>query len=149
MRQPPRRGVLRSLVCFIDGTAVQDGYKRFPDPAVEGIDDYAMIREVILETVPARGRRGGVVPGRHPVDGGLGQLHAALSAFDEMNIRPPMVISLAKREEEIYISPAASRFASHVTIRPCASYSRSATRPIALHSTTTNSCGGRKPSTRT
>ncbi|MHC4698433.1 MAG: excinuclease ABC subunit UvrC, partial [Planctomycetota bacterium] len=31
------------------------------------------------------------------------QLHAGLDAFSDMNIRPPMVISLAKREEEIYI----------------------------------------------
>ncbi|MBU0718167.1 MAG: excinuclease ABC subunit UvrC, partial [Planctomycetes bacterium] len=37
------------------------------------------------------------------IDGGLGQLHAGLEAFSEMNLRPPMVISLAKREEEVYI----------------------------------------------
>ena len=36
------------------------------------------------------------------IDGGLGQLHAALAECEEMFIRPPMVISLAKREEEIY-----------------------------------------------
>jgi len=37
------------------------------------------------------------------IDGGLGQLHAGLEAFGEMDLRPPMVISLAKRDEEIYI----------------------------------------------
>ncbi len=42
------------------------------------------------------------------IDGGLGQLHAALEAFSEMSVRPPMVISLAKREEEIYIQRKAS-----------------------------------------
>ena len=37
------------------------------------------------------------------IDGGLGQLHAGMEVFEEMDIRPPMVISLAKREEEVYI----------------------------------------------
>jgi excinuclease ABC subunit C len=40
------------------------------------------------------------------VDGGRGQLNAALSAFKELDIRPPTVISLAKREEEIYVDDA-------------------------------------------
>ena len=38
----------------------------------------------------------------------MGQLHAGLEAFGEMNLRPPMVISLAKREEEIYIQARSS-----------------------------------------
>ena len=37
------------------------------------------------------------------IDGGLGQLHAAREAFAEMDNRPPMVISLAKREEEVFV----------------------------------------------
>ena len=37
------------------------------------------------------------------IDGGLGQLHAALEAFDTLDVRPPMVISLAKKEELIYV----------------------------------------------
>jgi excinuclease ABC subunit C len=36
------------------------------------------------------------------IDGGLGHLHAGLEAFADMDVHPPMVISLAKREEEIY-----------------------------------------------
>jgi len=37
------------------------------------------------------------------IDGGLGQLHAAMEAFEQLPVRPPMVISLAKKEELIYI----------------------------------------------
>ncbi len=37
------------------------------------------------------------------IDGGLGQLHAALEAFEVLDVRPPMVISLAKKEELIYV----------------------------------------------
>ncbi len=36
------------------------------------------------------------------IDGGIGQLHAALEAFEQLEIKPPMVISLAKKEELIY-----------------------------------------------
>ena len=58
----------------------------------------------------SRGRRfkrledeGEVFPDLLLVDGGRGQLNAALAAFRELSIEPPMVISLAKREEEVYL----------------------------------------------
>jgi hypothetical protein len=37
------------------------------------------------------------------IDGGLGQLHAAMDVFKEMDVKPPMVVSLAKKEELIYV----------------------------------------------
>ncbi len=92
-----------SLVSFIDGKPFKGGYKRFRIKTVEGIDDYAMIREVVLRRYRHAAEGEELYPDVILIDGGLGQLHAALGAFDEMNIRPPMVISLAKREEEIYI----------------------------------------------
>lgn len=92
-----------SLVCFIDGKPFKNGYKRFRIKTVEGVDDYAMIREVVLRRYRHAAEGEELYPDVILIDGGLGQLHAALSAFDEMNIAPPMVISLAKREEEIYI----------------------------------------------
>ncbi|MDM8004901.1 MAG: excinuclease ABC subunit UvrC [Phycisphaerae bacterium] len=92
-----------SLVCLIDGKPFKNGYKRFRIQTVEGINDYAMIREVILRRYRHAAEGEELYPDVILIDGGLGQLHAALSAFDEMNVRPPMVISLAKREEEIYI----------------------------------------------
>lgn len=102
-----------SLVCFIDGRPFKSGYRRFKIKTVSGVDDYAMIREVI-----ARRYRHAVIseelfPDVILIDGGLGQLHAALEAFNDMAIaaeadgadvvKPLMVISLAKKQELVYV----------------------------------------------
>ena len=92
-----------SLVCFIDGKPFKTGYRRFRIKSVEGMDDYAMIREVILRRYRYAADGEALYPDVILIDGGLGQLHAALTAFDELDIHPPMVLSLAKREEEVYI----------------------------------------------
>ncbi len=92
-----------ALVCFIDGRPFKGGYKRFRIKTVEGIDDYAMIREVIQRRYRYAADGEELYPDIILIDGGLGQLHAGMDAFADMNVRPPMVISLAKREEEIYI----------------------------------------------
>ncbi len=92
-----------ALVCFIDGRPFKGGYRRFRIKTVEGIDDYAAIREVIIRRYRYAAEGEELYPEVILIDGGLGQLHAGLEAFGEMNIRPPMVISLAKREEEVYI----------------------------------------------
>ena len=91
------------LVCFIDGKPFKPGYRRFRIQSVEGVDDYAAIREVIQRRYRHAAEGEELFPDIIVIDGGLGQLHAGLEAFDEMDIRPPMVISLAKREEELYI----------------------------------------------
>jgi excinuclease ABC subunit C len=97
-----------SLVCFIDGKPFKTGYKRYKIKTVQGIDDYAMIREVVRRRYRLAASAEELYPDVILIDGGLGQLHAALAGFDELeneedrDIRPPMVISLAKREEEIY-----------------------------------------------
>ena len=92
-----------SLICFIDGKPFKPGYRRFRIKGVEGVDDYAAIREVITRRYRYAAEGEELYPDVILIDGGLGQLHAGLEAFGEMNLRPPMVISLAKREEEIYI----------------------------------------------
>ncbi len=92
-----------SLVCFIDGKPFKAGYRRFKIKTVEGIDDYAMIREVVTRRYRYAAGGEELYPDVILIDGGLGQLHSAMAAFAEMHVRPPMVISLAKREEEIYI----------------------------------------------
>ncbi len=91
-----------SLVSFIDGKPFKTGYRRFRIKTVEGIDDYAMIREVVLRRYRYAADGEELYPDLILIDGGLGHLHAALSAFAELEIRPPMVVSLAKREEELY-----------------------------------------------
>lgn len=92
-----------SLVCFIDGLPFKNSYRRYRIKSVKGIDDYAMIREVITRRYRQAADGGELYPDLILIDGGLGHLHAALEAFDEMDIKPPMVASLAKRQEEIYI----------------------------------------------
>ncbi|MBN1344438.1 MAG: excinuclease ABC subunit UvrC [Phycisphaerae bacterium] len=92
-----------SLVCFIDGLPFKTGYRRYRIKSVEGQDDYAMIREVIHRRYRRAAGGEELYPDIILIDGGLGQLHAALEAFEHMDLRPPMVISLAKREEEIFV----------------------------------------------
>ena len=102
-----------SLVCFIDGKPYKAGYRRFRIKHVEGVDDYAMIREVIVRRYRHAAIAEELFPDVILIDGGLGQLHAALEAFNSMYeaveveggraMRPPMVIALAKREELLYV----------------------------------------------
>ena len=92
-----------ALVCFIDGKSFKPGYRRFKIKTVDGVDDYASIREVITRRYRYAAQGEELYPDVILIDGGLGQLHAGLAAFDEMDMRPPMVLSLAKREEEVYI----------------------------------------------
>ncbi len=92
-----------SLVCFIDGRPFKSGYRRFQIKSVDGIDDYASIREVVRRRYKRAAEGEELYPDVILIDGGLGQLHAALAACEEAFVKPPMVISLAKREEEIYI----------------------------------------------
>ncbi len=96
-----------ALVCFIDGRPFKNGYRRFRIKNVQGVDDYAMIREVIARRYRYAAEGEELYPDVILIDGGLGQLHAALDAFGEMDAEvcrgPSMVVSLAKREEEIYV----------------------------------------------
>jgi excinuclease ABC subunit C len=92
-----------SLVCFIDGRPFKNGYRRYRIKTVSGVDDYRSIQEVIARRYRDAGSHHELYPDVILIDGGLGQLHAARDAFAEMEVAPPMVISLAKREEEIYV----------------------------------------------
>ncbi|UCE61425.1 MAG: excinuclease ABC subunit UvrC [Phycisphaerales bacterium] len=96
------------LICFIDGKPFKAGYRRFKIEAADRADDYAAIREVIIRRYRYAAEGEELYPDVILIDGGLGQLHAGLEAFSDMNIRPPMVISLAKREEEVYIQARSS-----------------------------------------
>ncbi len=92
-----------ALVCFIDGRPFKNYYKRFRIKGVTGVDDYKSIQEVVGRRYREAGTHNELFPDVILIDGGLGQLHAAMDVFTQMDVRPPMVISLAKREEEIYI----------------------------------------------
>jgi excinuclease ABC subunit C len=91
-----------SKVCFIDGRPFRSEYRRFRIKSVQN-DDYAAIREVVSRRYREAGTGQELYPEVILIDGGLGQLHAALEAFETLDVRPPMVISLAKKEELIYV----------------------------------------------
>jgi excinuclease ABC subunit C len=93
-----------SLVHFIDGLPFKPGYRRYRIRTVEGVDDFASIREVVSRRYRRRddSQEQSVFPDIVLIDGGLGQLNAAREAFALLGVEPPCLISLAKREEEIY-----------------------------------------------
>ena len=92
-----------SLVTFIDGLPFKPGYRRYKIKSVKGIDDYASIREVVSRRIQGLQERDEPFPDIFLIDGGKGQLNAALEAFRILDVKPPTLISLAKREEEIFV----------------------------------------------
>lgn len=90
-----------SKVCFVDGRPLKNEYRRYRIRTA-GNDDYASIREVVSRRYRDAGEGHELYPDLIIIDGGLGQLHAAQEVFDTLNVRPPMVISLAKKEELIF-----------------------------------------------
>lgn len=92
-----------SLVQFIDGMPFKPGYRRFKIQNVKGIDDFRSINEVVSRRFSRLDSEQEVFPDLLLIDGGKGQLSAAMAAFAELDIRPPVVISLAKRDEEIFV----------------------------------------------
>ncbi len=102
--------MVASLVAFIDGLPFKPGYRRYRIRTVQGIDDFASIREVVSRRFRNAYRARSVGEGEDEhvfpdillIDGGKGQLNAALDAFRLLGVEPPCLISLAKREEEIY-----------------------------------------------
>ena len=91
-----------SKVCFIDGVPFKDGYRRYKIKHGQGNNDYLSIQEVVSRRYREAGQNNELFPDVILIDGGLGQLHAALDVFTTMDVKPPMVISLAKKEELVY-----------------------------------------------
>jgi len=92
-----------SLVQFIDGLPFKHGYKRFKIRTVDGVDDFASMREVVSRRLRRLNQEGNTFPDVLLIDGGKGQLNAALAAMKAIDVEPPFTISLAKREEEVYV----------------------------------------------
>jgi excinuclease ABC subunit C len=91
-----------SKVCFIDGVPFKNGYRRYRIKHGEGNNDYKSIQEVVSRRYREAGANNELYPDVILFDGGLGQLHAAMDVFKTMDVRPPMVVSLAKKEELLY-----------------------------------------------
>ena len=92
-----------SLVQFIDGLPFKHGYKRYKIRSVDQVDDYASMREVVHRRFRRLSQEGESFPDILLIDGGKGQLNAALQAMQALEIEPPFTISLAKREEEVFV----------------------------------------------
>lgn len=90
-----------SKVCFIDGRPFKEGYRRYKITSVTN-DDYSAMREVVSRRYREAGDGHELYPDLILIDGGIGQLRAALEAFAQLRVQPPRVISLAKKEELIY-----------------------------------------------
>jgi excinuclease ABC subunit C len=124
-----------SLVSFIDGLPFKPGYRRYRIRSVKGVDDFASIREVVTRRFRRLRQEDQVFPDVLLIDGGKGQLNAALEAFNLLGIEPPTLISLAKREEEIYRPGEAEpiRLSRHAAALRLLQYVRDEAHRFAQH----------------
>lgn len=94
-----------SMTVFTDGEADKSEYRRFKIKTVEGNNDFACLKEVLRRRLSKLGTE---EESRFPkpdlviIDGGKGQLSSVKEIFDEMGVEDIDLISLAKREEEIF-----------------------------------------------
>jgi excinuclease ABC subunit C len=94
-----------SMVVFEEARPKRQGYRRFKIKWVPGMNDYAMMQEIITRRF-SRGveeTQFATPPDLVLVDGGKPQLSATLSALKSLNIESVPVAALAKREEELYL----------------------------------------------
>ena len=91
-----------SCVWFQNGRPLRAEYRKFKIRTVEGIDDFASMKEVVSRFVARRVEERKALPDLVVIDGGKGQLNAAREALEAQGIALP-IISLAKREEEIFV----------------------------------------------
>jgi excinuclease ABC subunit C len=103
-----------SLVVWKDGKAARSEYKKFKVKYTPGPDDFGMMREVIRRRYSRVLKEGLELPDLIVIDGGKGQLSAALGVLEELRIRHPDVIGLAKAKgvkysetdkEKIFLKP--------------------------------------------
>ncbi|HEX4679672.1 MAG TPA: excinuclease ABC subunit UvrC [Gaiellaceae bacterium] len=104
--------IVGSMVVFEDAVAKKAHYRKFTVKGVEGQDDFASMREVISRRFSRLSADPGsdewnesfaAMPNLVVIDGGKGQLSAALAAMQELDLPRVAVISLAKRIEEVFV----------------------------------------------
>jgi excinuclease ABC subunit C len=124
-----------SLVKFIDGKPFKSGYRRFKIKTVKGIDDYAMIAEVVKRRYKYAMRGEELWPDLVLIDGGLGHLRAAEKAFKEMEAPAVTIASIAKREEDIYIQRTSKplKLSANSPVRKLLQYVRDEAHRFAQH----------------
>ncbi|HQF55286.1 MAG TPA: excinuclease ABC subunit UvrC [Fibrobacteria bacterium] len=113
--EPPRRivgfdishlqgtGTVASMVCFLDGRPHKAGYRRFHVKTVEGIDDFASMREVVGRHFRRVREEQADPPDLVLIDGGKGQLGMAVEAIRAEGFPEQQLLGLAKRIEEVFL----------------------------------------------
>jgi len=117
LEKPPRRiecfdisnlqgsDVVASMVVWEEGRMKKSDYRRFIIRSLSGLpDDFQSMREVVTRRYKRIQDEGLSMPDLVLIDGGVGQLHAAQSALDGLNIVDQSLASIAKKEEIIYIA---------------------------------------------
>jgi excinuclease ABC subunit C len=92
-----------SMVVWEDGRMRKSDYRKFIIKDVEGVDDFASMREVIERRYRRLQEEKKPFPGLILIDGGIGQLHAAAQSLDKLEVINQPVASIAKREEIIFV----------------------------------------------
>src|SRR5271170_2306995 len=92
-----------SMVVWEDGAMKKSDYRKFQVKTVTGVDDFASMREVIQRRYERLQEDKKPFPSLILIDGGLGQLHAAFAALEELGFTSQPLASIAKREEVIYV----------------------------------------------
>jgi excinuclease ABC subunit C len=115
LKNPPRRiecfdnsnlqgtDPVSSMVCFVDGRPRRSEYRKFKVRTVVGADDFATMKEVVGRRYSRVMKEGWALPDLIVIDGGKGQVAAAMEVITELGLEHIPLIGLAKRLEEIVL----------------------------------------------
>jgi len=92
-----------SMVVWEEGQMKKSDYRKFIIRTVEGVDDFASMREVVTRRYKRLAQEKKEMPSLVLIDGGLGQLHAAEQALESLEVINQPLAAIAKREEIIYV----------------------------------------------
>jgi excinuclease ABC subunit C len=92
-----------SMVVWEDGKMKKSDYRKFIIRTVDGVDDFASMREVVTRRYKRVQQEEKAMPSLVLIDGGLGQLHAAAEALESLEIINQPLAAIAKREEILYV----------------------------------------------
>jgi excinuclease ABC subunit C len=92
-----------SMVVWENGAMKKADYRKFQVKTVTGVDDFAAMREIITRRYQRLQADKKPLPSLVLIDGGLGQLHAAYAALEQLGITLQPLASIAKKEEVIYV----------------------------------------------
>jgi excinuclease ABC subunit C len=92
-----------SLVVWEEGRMRKGQYRIFNMKGIEGPDDFASMRQVVERRYRRQLEETGAMPDLILIDGGRGQLNAAIEALTLLGVEETPIVGLAKREEEIYL----------------------------------------------